>query len=92
MALNISKETGFGVNATYWHITKIYINYHVGILTAIMEGHLDEDARRSGKAKLKDVAFEFTGSDFDYGFDDNITSKTYDKIKLMKEWSLSKDV
>lgn len=86
MAMQISKPSNYGVNATYWRIEGGTIDYGSMVLRINVAGYLDAAARDAGKAPLAFESVAWSGVDFP-----DVAEPTrvalYTKLMAMPEWA-----
>lgn len=102
MALQIAKETGFGVQANYWKVGDYIMNHNKKTARFSLEGYFDESSRRLGKAPMATTVITFSLSaptsdksqvnSFPFTIDGNITQQAYNAIKQLPDWQDATDV
>ena len=78
MALQTQIQTGYGVSATYWRITRITETFPNGA-SVEMAGYLDQQSRLDGNSPLLMVYFNFTD------VSDITREIAYNKIKICED-------
>ena len=61
MALQSSKMTDYGINATYWRVIRAYVDFHNRWIKVELGGYLDETTRAAGLAPLRVVEYILSG-------------------------------
>jgi len=102
MALELTKKSNFGIDATYWYIATFEkLSFKDKECAIILHGFSDKTCREGkfileGKmynnSPLAVCWFHFNGADFDFDYTDNVTEKAYIKIKKIVDWKDAKDV
>jgi hypothetical protein len=93
MALLKSVETNYGVNASYWKISRTNINWYDGVLSLELWGFFDEAARRANKSTLNIKEYVFGGDDFaNFRGNEKLLDKAYEMLKGLEEWQGSENV
>lgn len=89
MALIKSISTGFGIDATYWKIVDLNINWldknsHISLL-----GWADKTARDAGLNPLDQRSFDYSGEEFPFIDEEpqNERETAYTKIKETDEFA-----
>ena len=92
MALQITKETQYGIDATYWNIKSFEkLSFKDKEVAVQLAGYKDKTQRAIGQP-LTHWWFHINGDNFDFDYTDNITEKTYLKIKADENWIGAKDI
>ena len=82
MALQISKPTQYGVDATYWKLESCTINYTSETVVATFAGYLDAEARFTHQPIAQHVvAFDAVSFPFDPQADENVPTVLYNSAK-----------
>lgn len=89
MALNISRPTSFGVDATYWRIISAQIDFGKNRMAIFMAGYTSEEARDAGAAPLVQEQVDFIAESF---IPDATRSVVYDALKTLPDWKEAEDV
>lgn len=86
MALDKKIQTNFGVDATYWKVVEVNINWHANCVHITMLGWVDRIARDSGKQPIDQRTFDWNGEDFPFVDKEpqNERAQAYGKIKSLK--------
>ena len=64
MALQINKDSNYGVTATYWKISRMNIDWFSNYSQVAIGGWADKTARDNQSFPLKEFVYEFNGPDF----------------------------
>ena len=93
MALQISKPTQYGVDATYWKLESCTINYTSETVVATFAGYLDAEARFTHQPIAQHVvAFDAVSFPFDPLVAENVPTVLYNKVKLLDFFTGAIDV
>ena len=93
MALQISKQTQYGVEATYWKLESTTINYTAETVVATFAGYLDADTRLTHEPITQHVVtFDAVSFPFDPQADENVPTVLYNKVKLLDFFTGAIDV
>lgn len=86
MALQKSIQTNFGIEATYWKVVEINVNWHEKRSHVTLLGWVDQGARDSGKQPIDQRTFDWGGEDFPFVDKEpqNERAKAYEKVKLLQ--------
>ena len=89
MALQITKSTDFGVDATYWMVTSVNLDFYHESARVMISGWTDSSAQSGGKTPISGFPFEFSGADFAgyKGAAIDIIVVTQNLIKTKADWS-----
>lgn len=89
MALQISKPTTYGVDASYWRIGVMNIHPRASNVCVVMDGYLNQAARQSGAQPLSfvELTLPYTTDVVDGGRDGS-----YEAVKLTPEFTGATDV
>jgi len=92
MALQMTKNTSFGIDAEYWRITNMNFDWHREIASAKLSGFVNIQARNEGKEPLMSYDFKFDESGFNFNIDGQLVEELYNKIKVLENWNSAIDV
>lgn len=103
MALKITKPTDYGVDATYFKVFEMHLNFHLSIARVILVGYASKAARDAGKQPMVTIMTHFgVGAenasvpnkypDFPFTIEGKNTKEAYDFIKTIPEWANAEDV
>ena len=85
MAMNITKSTSYGVDATYWRIVGGTIDYASLSLVIHVEGYISQAAREAGSKPVGSWSVSFTGEDF-VPVAEPTRAAIYAKLLMMPDW------
>jgi len=81
-----------GINLSYWKISATFIYWSDKKAIIEMEGYVDKNNRDNGKEHVDKKVYVFDEDNFDYTVSGNVVSHSYNKIKVLDEWSGYTDV
>lgn len=89
MALELARDTAFGVTANYWRIGRVEASHADGWIVITLYGYPSRDAREGGAQPLNrvDVTQEMTPDISDSG-----RAGLYAALKLLPAWADATDV
>lgn len=87
MALYKKINTGYGVDAEYWKITNVKIDWLTRDSSFLLKGYSSKEARDNMSLELDSYVFKFSRDKFDFEYTDNVVEKVYVKIKAIPYWS-----
>lgn len=90
MALQIVKQTQYGIDLPEAYAKVMYVSYsYPGPVTAIIEVYADEQARQDGKTPVDHIQVQFP---LDFAVTDNIVKQVYDHAKTLDQFTGALDV
>ena len=91
MALAKTINTRTGVDATYHKVTTITISWHTRECYADVYSYVSQELREQEKAPLTTRNYDFSGSEFVFDVELNISEQIYNKLKTLEEWTDATD-
>lgn len=88
MALLLEKPTVYGVNATYWRVIFVQIDFGTNRLFVSLAGYSSADARANGSAPLCQEQIAFEAEAF---IPDATRDAVYAAVKAGGGWESSQD-
>jgi len=98
MALEITKTTQYGNNATYWRVVETNVNWIRDDSHVTLAGYISSKERNAGNAPIATVNLDWPSEDNPFVLSEldkantNTISVAYKKIKTLDEWKDAKDV
>lgn len=86
MGLNFTKETTYGIDATYWHLARIEHDCFGKSLAVVMNGFIDKDTRVNGGMPFTSLAFTIVPYQPDLS-----RKEIYELVKVLPEFEGSTD-
>jgi len=87
MALKKTFTTNFGVDAEYWKIGKVDVDFHTKKSIVNILGFVNAQARTENKKELMIKTVKFDGIDFTFDVTLPLIDQLYVKIKTLDIWS-----
>ncbi len=82
MALEKQIETQYGIDATYWRLTQIQIDYANESAAATLSGYPSQSARQRSALHISHRNYRFSSDNFSgFGHEANNTAVAYQKIR-----------
>ena len=92
MALQKTVSTNYGIDATYWKIVGIIVNWINNHAEIGVRGWQDNASRLAGNRCLMSKHYVWDGADFTLVNGGNNTAEAYAKLKTLAEWEGAIDV
>ena len=92
MALQKTVSTQYGINATYWKIVRMEIDWLNSKCFCRVSGWKDDASRLIPDEALDHRVYDWSGTDFTFGHVLNNTVEAYGKLKILTEWEGAIDV
>ena len=86
MALQKTVSTQYGINATYWKIVRMEIDWLNSKCFCRVSGWKDNASRLVPDEALDHRVYDWSGDDFNFSHTFNNTEIAYDKMRVMEEW------
>jgi excinuclease UvrABC helicase subunit UvrB len=91
MALCKTVQTSYGVNTQYHKIYDFDVSFAQKMARCKLVSYLTKEDYENNSQFLESYRFTWTGDEFDFVHDENITAKMYQKIKETPEWNDAND-
>jgi len=91
MALCKTVQTPYGINTQYHKIYDFDVSFSQKMARCKLVSYLSKNDYDLGSQFLESYRFTWTGDEFDFTHEENITAKMYQKIKQTPEWSDAND-
>jgi hypothetical protein len=82
MALQKTIHTNYGVDLTYWRITRMQIDWQNKIAEVFLGGWISRDARNANANAFEFHSVQFDANDWPFTTNGHNFTEAYDRIKL----------